>query len=245
MGDCSSPLRTGKNNESFRQSWTATRLPSCRHSRRYMGGLASQRLTERFGYSLSRCLCCIQARTLCRLRRCPESPFSVLTFLRFNLKAPLPATLKLSHPEIQFIQVRSPETKGKIRESGGTGELVRNRSSSHSKQLNNVRTDSSHKSGRLHISLSLPDPTVDLIYSPSPLVSTLLFHPQNQRRHGIAVQIESILEPNPALVSLCPITYFLRTNRPASRPLGGGRYLAIERVPFFVVSSCPEECEFP
>jgi hypothetical protein len=54
----------------------------------------------------------------------------------------------------------------------------------------------------------LPDPTVDLIYSPSPLVSTLLFHPQNQRRHGIAVQIESILEPNPALVCPYPNTHF-------------------------------------
>ena len=30
----------------------------------------------------------------------PESPFNVLTFLRFNLKAPLPAALKPSHPEI-------------------------------------------------------------------------------------------------------------------------------------------------
>src|ERR1035438_5676010 len=102
----------------------------------------------------------------------------------------------------------SRESAGKIRVSGETGELVRNRASSHSKHLNNVRTDSSHESSRLHISLGLPDSTVDLMYSPSPLVSALLFHPQNQRRHGIAVQIESILKPNPALVRLYPNTHF-------------------------------------
>ncbi|MGA8834292.1 MAG: hypothetical protein WCF74_21145 [Candidatus Sulfotelmatobacter sp.] len=131
----------------------------------------------------------------------------MLTFLRFNLDAPLPPPLKLAHPKIQFIQVCCPEKKGKIRVSNKTRELVCNRPSSDSKHANNVRTHTSHERGRLYISLGLPDFAIDLVLSPSPLVGTLHFHPQSQRRHGIAVHIEPILEPDSALVRLYTATH--------------------------------------
>src|ERR1035438_6672131 len=70
-----------------------------------------------------------------------------------------------------------------------------------------MRTDTSHKSGRLGVSLGLPDLAIDLIHSPSPLVGTLHLHLQNQRGH--AVQIEPILEPNAALVCFYSSTHLL------------------------------------
>src|SRR5277367_3579313 len=91
------------------------------------------------------------------------------------------------------------KTAGRVTASDKSQKISFDGSSSDLEHAKDMRTDSPHKCSRFLMSLGLPDLTIYFVHFLSLLVGIFLLHLQNQRREGIAVQIESILKPNATL----------------------------------------------